>query len=46
MSFSGLKDTPLTYEDKMQYVTTLKKKYGFPIEDNSAAAVISDAKQK
>ncbi|KAL4538455.1 hypothetical protein Ndes2526B_g03241 [Nannochloris sp. 'desiccata'] len=46
MSFSGLKDTSLTYEDKMQYVATLKKKYGLPVEVKSAAAIISGSKQK
>jgi hypothetical protein len=46
MNFSGLKDTSLTYDDKMQYVAALKKKYGFPMEEKPAAAVISGAKQK
>ena len=46
MEFSGLKDSSLTYEDKMQYVTALKKKYGFPIEERPAAAVTAEAKKK
>lgn len=46
MEFSGLKDSSLTYEDKMQYVTALKKKYGFPIEEKPAAAVTDEAKKK
>jgi hypothetical protein len=45
MRFSGLKDTALTYEDKMQYVATLKKKYGL-LDEKPAAAAISGAKQK
>jgi len=28
MEFSGLKDTNLTYEDKMKHIAYLKKKYG------------------
>lgn len=46
MSFSGLKDSSLTYENKMQYVAILRKKYGFPEEERPDAAVISGAKQK
>jgi hypothetical protein len=46
MNFSGLKDTSLTYEDKMQYVAALKKKYGIPMAEKQISAAISDAKQE
>lgn len=46
MEFSGLKDTSLTYEDKMQYVATLNKKYGFPVDEKTAAAAVAAAKQE
>jgi len=36
MQFSGLRDTDLTYEDKMINLNNLRKKYGLPVPQHTA----------